>query len=289
MAKNLKKLKYFIIVILAFITLSVWITYFSQPDEKVNLYFFDVGQGDSQLIQKGSWQILIDGGPDDSVIEKISSVMPLDDRKIEEIIITHPHTDHISGLNEIIERYKIGKIVLTGVEYESEVYKNLLRLIENKKIPTTTPKKLDVEYVFDKGKITYLWPEDDIGLTEKNINNTSIVFLFEYGKFTSLMTGDAEIDSWQKIINNNKSLIEGIIAVKIPHHGSRTGFNEEVIKIVDPKITIMSLGANNKFGFPHKEIVDLLSTIDSQNYRTDLDKDINLSTDGDNWQIKTAH
>lgn len=287
MVKKAAKLKLFFLFVLALITATIWSVYFSQPDEKLNIYFFDVGQGDAELIQKANWQILVDGGPDDIVIERISNVMPIDDRKIETIIITHPHADHITGLIEVINRYEIEKIILTKVDYESATYKSLLELIDKKKIKTITPKIDDVEYLFDQGKITYLWPGEEVSRFENNLNNSSIVFRFDYGDFNCIFSGDAEIESWTEIFKKQKNNLPDIDVIKIPHHGSRTGLNENMTNIMRPDIAIISLGLNNKYGFPHKEILDILAKNKTRVYRTDQEKTINIRTDGKNYEIKT--
>ncbi len=287
MVKKAAKLKLFFLFVLALITATIWSVYFSQPDEKLNIYFFDVGQGDAELIQKANWQILVDGGPDDIVIERISNVMPIDDRKIETIIITHPHADHITGLIEVINRYEIEKIILTKVGYESATYKSLLELIDKKKIKTITPKIGDVEYLFDQGKITYLWPGEEVSRFENNLNNSSIVFRFDYGDFNCIFSGDAEIESWTEIFKKQKNNLPDIDVIKIPHHGSRTGLNENMTNIMRPDIAIISLGINNKYGFPHQEILDILAKNKTRVYRTDQEKTINIRTDGGNYEIKT--
>ncbi len=287
MVKKAAKLKLFFLFVLALITATIWSVYFSQPDEKLNIYFFDVGQGDAELIQKANWQILVDGGPDDIVIERISNVMPIDDRKIETIIITHPHADHITGLIEVINRYEIEKIILTKVDYESATYKSLLELIDKKKIKTITPKIDDVEYLFDQGKITYLWPGEEVSRFENNLNNSSIVFRFDYGDFNCIFSGDAEIEGWTEIFKKQKNNLPDIDVIKIPHHGSRTGLNENMTNIMRPDIAIISLGLNNKYGFPHKEILDILAKNKTRVYRTDQEKTINIRTDGKNYEIKT--
>lgn len=287
MVKKAAKLKLFFLFVLALITATIWSVYFSQPDEKLNIYFFDVGQGDAELIQKANWQILVDGGPDDIVIERISNVMPIDDRKIETIIITHPHADHITGLIEVINRYEIEKIILTKVGYESATYKSLLELIDKKKIKTITPKIGDVEYLFDQGKITYLWPGEEVSRFENNLNNSSIVFRFDYGDFNCIFSGDAEIESWTEIFKKQKNNLPDIDVIKIPHHGSRTGLNENMTNIMRPDIAIISLGLNNKYGFPHQEILDILAKNKTRVYRTDQEKTINIRTDGKNYEIKT--
>lgn len=286
MAKITENIRKYLLLILALVTVAIWVVYFQEPDRKLHIYFFDVGQGDSELIQKGDWQILIDGGPDNLITTRLSEVMPIEDRKIEEIIITHPHADHIAGLNEVLNRYEVGKIVLTNVDYESNTYKNLLKIIEEKNISTYEPKINDREYVFDQGKITYLWPGENLKNYQNNLNNTSIVFRFDYGNFSSLFTGDAEKETWKNIFSKNYLLLKNISVIKIPHHGSKTGLNFEQIVEIKPTVAVISVDKNNKYKLPDSEVIDSLVSTGTKVYRTDEDKTIEISTNGKDFRIE---
>ncbi|MCX6810764.1 MAG: MBL fold metallo-hydrolase [Candidatus Berkelbacteria bacterium] len=275
----------YLIIFLALLALAIWSVYFKEPDNNLHIFVLDVGQGDAELIQKGNYQILIDGGPDDSVISQLGKVMPVEDREIEEMILTHPHADHVTGLVDILSRYKIDKIVYSGVDYSSNVYQNFQSAIKEKNIPVSEPKKGETEKVFDQGTITYLWPSNNANVYKENLNNTSEVFRFDYGNFTGLFTGDCEVVCWQQIINQNRNLISNIIFLKVSHHGSNTGSDENNIPIIWPKIAAISCGVGNKYGFPHKETLDQLQKTGSDIYRTDLLGTIDISTDGKNWSV----
>jgi len=277
--------RFYILIFLALLTLTIWSVYFKEPDNNVHIYVLDVGQGDAQLIQKGNYQILIDGGPDDSVIAELGKVMPVEDREIEEMILTHPHADHVTGLVDVLSRYKVDKVVYSKVVYASNIYKTFESKIQEKNIPTSAPKIGDKESVFDIGVITYIWPGDNVDVYKDNLNNTSEVIRFDYGNFSGLFTGDTEMLAWQKIISDNKKLISNILFLKVAHHGSNTGSADTNISIINPKIASISCGQNNRYGFPHKETLEPLQKIGADIYRTDLLGTLDISLDGKSWKI----
>ena len=209
----------YLLIFLALLALAIWSVYFKEPDENLHIFVLDVGQGDAILIQKTNYQILIDGGPNDSVIAQLGKVMPIEDREIEEVILTHPHADHVSGLVDVLSRYKVDKVKYNGIEYDSGIYKNFLIEIKAKNIPISTPKIGETESVFDQGKITFLWPGENAESYKDNLNNTSEVMRFDYGDFSALFPGDCEIECWQGIIANNKNLIANVVFLKVAHHG----------------------------------------------------------------------
>jgi len=287
--KFIENWRIYFLIFLALLALAIWTAYFKEPDDNLHIFVLDVGQGDAILLQKENRQILIDGGPDDKVISELGKVMPIEDREIEEVILTHPHADHVTGLVSILERYKVDKIEYSGIDYESNIYKSFLLEAQNKNIPTLTPKIGETELVFDRGKITFLWPGNNAEIYKNNLNNTSEVFRFDYGNFSALFPGDCEVECWQGIISNNKNLIGNITFLKVAHHGSKNGTTQEILDLIKPKIAAISLATNNKFGFPHKEAMDILQQIGVDIYRTDTNGiiDISLSADGTSWQTAT--
>lgn len=288
--KLVENWRIYALIFLALLALAIWSVYFQEPDKNLHIYILDVGQGDAILIQKENYQILIDGGPDDSVIAQLGKVMPIEDRKIEEIILTHPHADHVGGFSEIISRYKVDKVRYSGIDYESNTYNNFLAEIKTRNILTSRPKIGEVETIFDnepfEGRITFLWPGEKVDGYKDNLNNTSEVFRFDYGNFSAIFPGDCEIECWQEITRENKNLISNIVFLKVSHHGSRNGTTDQIINSINPKIAAVSLAKKNKFGFPHKEAMDALQKISADIYRTDLLGTIDLSTNGNSWQIK---
>jgi len=283
-----KNLKYYLILFLALILVLIWSVYLQEPDTKIHIYIFDVGQGDAELIQKNNFQILVDGGPDNSVITKLGEVMPIEDREIEEVILTHPHADHLSGLIQVLSRYKVKKIVYSGVNYDSSIYSEFSKIISENQIAIEIPT-IGQSEITSAGELTYFWPGKNGNNQSDNLNNTSEVFQFDCGEFSAVFSGDCETDCWEKIEEANKKELKNVDYLKISHHGSKNGTNKELIDILKPKFVTISLGKNNKYGFPHKETVDILESSGADIYRTDLlgTIDISIADDGRNWQIKT--
>lgn len=294
----------FLITLVVFI----WVAVVRSPSGTgCNIYFFDVGQGDSALIEKGDFQILIDGGPDDKILSNIGQAMPLTDRKIEVVILTHPHADHLVGINQVLDRYEIGKIYSTGVIHTTNAYLEFLDKVKNKNISLEVPDVAEEIAPFDNGKIKFLWPgKRDVGKSaeDNNLNNTSLVSRFCYFDHCVLLPGDLETDgqeemlsyysskqneasalkseskSSQPLVSNNNIFQSEIL--KVAHHGSVNGTNQKLLDIVKPKYAIISAGADNKFGHPHAATLDLLQKANIQQYRTDRDGTIefNLSEQG---------
>lgn len=242
-----------------------------------SIYFLDVGQGDAELIQKGDYQILIDGGPDDKVLSELGKVMPLTDRKIEVIILTHPHADHLVGINQILDRYQVEKIYYSGALYDSNAYTEFRAKIKDKNIQSSIPEIGEQILPFQNGELTFLWPGKMYEQkTNENANNTSEVARFCYFAHCVLFTGDVEIDEQAKFINTTTVQSE---ILKLSHHGSTNGTNQHFLEIVKPQIAVIEVGANNKFGHPHTAVLDLLVQNSIKYYRTDRDGTIKFLID----------
>lgn len=274
----MRKCTRLILGVLVLAAVFVWMEVAKSPsadvtDGNVHLYFLDVGQGDAILIQKGEIQILIDGGPDDSVLSQIGKTMPLKDRKIEHIVLTHPHADHVVGLNLILDRYEVGIIYYTGVLYESNAYREFLDKAKDKNITLKIAGLGQVESVFPSAELTFLWPgEKYINQNLKNLNNTSQVASFCYFAKCALLTGDIETDEQVAMINYYATLggLQSEI-LKLSHHGSANGTNQALLDAVKPTYAVIEVGANNKYGHPHVVVLDLLTQNNIKIFRTDRD------------------
>lgn len=272
--------KYFLGALIL-ITILIWTNLVKAPADQVKnnvgIYFFDIGQGDSALIQKGDYQILIDGGPDDSLLAKLGETMPLWDRKIEMVILTHPHADHLTGLNLVLDRYEIEKIYGTGAIHTSDAYLEFLDIIKNKDLDYQIISIGKFITPFENGKLEFLWPgEKYLGKNIDNLNDSSQVNRFCYFENCILFTGDIEMTGQEEMFNVLDSQGIGIQSeiLKIPHHGSRNGLSQELLDGAQSKIAIISAGLDNKFNHPHKETLQLLEQNNIQILRTDQDKDI---------------
>ena len=198
----------------------VWVEVAKRPtadeaDKSVRLYFFDVGQGDSEMISMGTYQILIDGGPDDTILSEIGKAMPATDRKIEAIILTHPHADHLVGLNQILDRYEIGKIYYSGVDYGSNIYKEFLEKIKAKNIALEIPEVGSKINPFPDGELEFIWPGKKYAgqKASADLNDTSQVVRFCYFTHCAFFTGDIET-------GEQKEMFDYYFSIRQPAEGS---------------------------------------------------------------------
>lgn len=263
----------------------VWIFVFTEARTGfLKVKFFDVGQGDAEFIETpDKKQVLIDGGPDLSVLEKLGRAMPFYDRYIDLIILTHPEADHLNGLIEIVKRYNVGAIIMTGVFRNTDQYKEFLNIIKNKKIPVYLAKSGGEIDFGNNIKIDILYPLDNLkGKVISDSNNTSIVAKLIYGNFETLFTGDIEKSVENKLIKSGLNLKSDIL--KIAHHGSKTSSGEEFLKAVNAILAVIEVGKDNTYGHPHQEVLERLKNL--QIFQTGKDGDIKILSDGINYRAK---
>jgi len=286
-----KKFTYFSLAVLVVIALLVWLAVFQgvEQKDKLKLVFCDVGQGDAILIQiPKDYDILIDGGPDDSVLSCLGENMPFYDRKIESIILTHPDADHSTGLVEVLERYEIGEVWLTGVSHDLADYTEFLSLIKEKNITRKTAKAGEIVFQDEKTKLKILYPKENLeGKKVSNSNNTSVVTRLVYQGFSAIFTGDLEEDKQKDLINQPSIEISADI-FKVSHHGSANGLLTEFLSQVNPEVAVISVGENNRYGHPSPIILDKLKAISGLKiFRTDRQGDVKIFSDGKDYQIRT--
>lgn len=265
----------------------VWVAFFTSvrgdADNNLKIYFLNVGQGDAEYIKMPSGEdILIDGGPDDKVLNELGKVMDFGDRKIDLVILTHPHADHLTGLVDVINRYEIGEVWDSGVEYPSATYDRFKNDVKTKNIPEKFVVAGD-EKNYENGNIKFqvLYPlSSEKNKTIDNLNNATVVTSLENNKFSALFMGDLEKSVPLKL-NKNYTVL------KVAHHGSENGLSEDLLKVIRPAIAVIEVGQNNKFGHPTKTVIDLLKNYAVQIYRTDQNGTVVISSDGVNYTAKT--
>ncbi len=247
-------------------------------------WFFDVGQGDGMLIETPNGkQILIDGGSDQTILQKLPSVMWPWDRQIEAMFVSHPDSDHITGLVSVLERYDVEAIYETGVRGGTSVIKELEQAMEKEQTKRTLVQQGDA-FEIDGVQIDILWPTQQAINTEKDRNNTSIVMRVRYGATSILFTGDAE-----EVVEDDFAKQAGDVDVlKAGHHGSRTSTSFELLSFLKPEIAIISAGEENRYDHPHPIILSRLAQIGAKIWRTDLDGDIIMFSNGLSIQVKSA-
>lgn len=228
----------------------------STEPHMTSVSMFDVGQGDSFLIQASNGkQMLIDGGKDATVLGELAKVMPWGDRSIDIVLATHPDMDHIGGLDEVLKRYKVDMFLTSEVGGETEEYKNLLRIVHEKKIPAYFVRQ---GMKFDLSSTEYflvLFPDRDVKGWETNTG--SVVGKFVSGERSVLFTGDSPAPIEQYLSKMVPGLLD-VDILKLGHHGSRTSTTAAYLKATTPSLALISAGKNNSYGHPHKEVTDLL-------------------------------
>ncbi len=273
------------LIILSGAVALIWSAVFSQiPGNILEVVFFDVGQGDSIFIETpNKKQVLIDGGPDKMVLEKLEEVMPFYDRTIDLMILTHPDADHLTGLLSVLEYFKVNHILVSGFENNTAVYQEWKKLIEERNIPVTLAQ-VGQRIVFPSGvEFDILWPDQSKMETISKANNASVVGRLIYNESEILLTGDIE----KKIENllSNQDLESDVL--KIPHHGSKSSTGYSFLKAIRPKISVISVGENNRYGHPHQEVLERLNN--TAIYRTDRNGDIKIFTAGNFFDIITEY
>ena len=286
-----RKFLFLILGFLVFSNLIAWIIVFDLGKVRfLEVIFFDVGQGDAIFIETPSYhQILIDGGPDSTILEKLSKEMPFWDRSIDLIILTHPERDHLTGLIEVLEKYKVENILWTGIVRDTAEYKEWKKLIEEEKaeifIAKAGQKISCLTWQIKQCDLEILQPFESLeGKEFKDSNNTSIISKLVFGKNSFLFTGDAYKDVEGKLINKEAEIDSDVL--KVAHHGSKTSSSEEFIKAVSPEIAVISVGRENKYGHPNQEVLELLEKYGIRVLRTDKDGDIKIFSDGKEIKIR---
>jgi competence protein ComEC len=279
----LSKFKY-VFGFLAIVAILVWTAVFQITDRNLHIYFLEVGQGDSIYVRTmNNYDLLIDGGPDKKVLSELGSVMPFWDRKIDLVILTHPHADHLAGLIEVLKRYQVGEIISTDAINTSPEYMELLRTIKDNHIFFHTIKTKDTKIVDRVVNLDFIWPIENYNDKQINdLNETSVVCKLTYNKFSVLLTGDINKEVEQKLLSDNSIDFSSNI-LKIPHHGSSTGLDENFLKAVYPDIAVIMVGEKNKFGHPSQAVLNKLSEYNIKTLRTDQNGNIEIISNGQSF------
>lgn len=256
------KLYLFALALLVFITGSIWyVAQHFEHESVLTVAFLDVGQGDAIFIESPSGkQMLIDGGPDKRVIQQLSRVMPFFDKSIDVVLNTHPDKDHIGGLPEVLRRYNVSYVFDPGVESDSGTYGYYRQLIDknSETLKYIEARRGQIINFQDGAYVRILFPDRNMdGVT--NDNNASVIVQVVYGDTEVMLTGDAPQSVEKYIVALDGTTLESDI-LKAGHHGSRTSSAPEFVRVVSPTYAIISVGKNNSYNHPHKEVVDLFAS-----------------------------
>jgi len=251
--------------LLIFVLIKLYLV--SNNGGSLTIKVFDVGQGDAVLIKtQQNRLILIDGGPDFEVDRYMDKEFWLNNCHVDLLLLTHPHQDHLKGLNRLLTRCSIGSVVFRPVEYESREYNIWLENLY--RVNVICPKVGDI-ITIDDIKLVVVWPPEEDEFQE-NINNSSVSVLLDYGNFEALFLGDLEKEASSLLDKNLLSkYVQGRLEVyKVPHHGSIDSFNPALISWLKPKLCVVSVG-ENKYGHPSLEALQFMENQGCAVQRTD--------------------
>jgi competence protein ComEC len=261
------------------------------PGGNLRIYALDVGQGDSLLvISPNGKTILIDAGPIDAGDNVVAALKSHGVRQIDLVIATHPHADHIGGMKKVFDNFRIKQFLDSGQTYGSATYEKLLREIQDNKTPYIKAVRgqgieIEPEVKFSVyGPPNPLFSESDIGKDRSVQNANSIVLRLVYGSFSMLFTGDAEFETEDRLMKSGANLQANVL--KIGHHGSRHATSGKFLTTIAPQFAVISVGANNDYGHPAQLTMDRLKTAKIKALRTDLQGEIEISSDGKTFDIR---
>lgn len=252
-------------------------------DGNLTVHYLDVGQGDSIFIELPNGEdMLIDAGENYYGEGIINYIKGEGYDKIDYLIATHPHSDHIGSMAYIVRNFSIGRVYMPKVSNNTTQYESLLKAIKNKEL-TVKNGKAGVNVVIGEDfSADIIAPKT---IDKENLNNCSIVLKIVYGETSFLFTGDAETGEMNKIDKND--LASDVL--KAGHHGSRTSTTKKLLKKIKPEFTVISCGKNNDYGHPHEEVLKALEKIGSRVYRTDKHKTVIIISDGKEYTVKTGN
>lgn len=268
----------------------------TRDDSNLHIHVLSAGQADAVLIRHKTGDFLIDCGDSDGTDRLLSQLQQFHVRQLEALILTHPHEDHIGGAPVLLETLPVACIYDNGQKSNSPIYAHYRKIAVQKGIDCKTLQRGQVLSWTDGLTLEIVSPpargERGYGALQSSQgreNNFSLVCRLEYGTFSMLFMGDAEKESERVLLQYMTSGALRTTILKNGHHGSRTATTEELVKEAAPSAAVISCGAGNSFGFPHREVVSLLAAYRIPIYRTDRDGTISIDSDGTSYTIKTAH
>ncbi len=269
-----RKTIYFSLIFLLVVGAILAGVIFHTRNQKLQVAFFDVGQGDAILISQGSRQILIDGGPSgQKLMEKLGEYVPFWDREIEAIISTHPDADHISGLVDAMKNYTVDQAIESGAKSEAQVFGAYEKIIKEKNIEKQIAARGMKIKISGGAELEIFHPESSMkNIAQKDTNEASVTAKLSFGENSFLFTGDLPVTVENQLMNDNLPLFANVL--KISHHGSKSATSAQFLDLVHPQEAIISVGKNNRYGHPAAETLGRLNNKNIKILRTDESGDV---------------
>jgi len=271
--------------ILALVAVVVWLALRGLPDGWLHVYFLDVGQGDAILVQTPDGrQILVDGGPSPTVLlNELGDVLPFWDRSLDLVVLTHPDGDHITGLIPLLDRYRVAQVLDV---WQSETAPEAAPWLEGLAALGVgrTLAQRGIRLPIGDVQVTVLHPGPaQLAGAASDDNNNAGVLRLDYGRTSWLLTGDAESEAEADMIAAGLPLRADVL--KVGHHGSNGASSPAFIAAVAPRLAVIPVGADNKFGHPHPAVLERLKGVEV--LRTDQNGRIEVVSDGVVVKVKT--
>lgn len=252
------------------------------PSNHLTVTLLDVGQGDSILIRTPlNQKILIDGGPGSNILTPLSQELGFLERQIDLLIITHPDTDHIAGFTEVLRRYQVENVLLTGVQHNTAWYRDILTQVTEQDIPVLIASQ-ELDFDFGAGVILdTVWPREPLaGKQPSDGNAASIVNRLTFGQTAILFTGDFDAKGEEELLKTPQNLSAHVL--KLGHHGAKTSSSTEFLQAINSRIALVSAGEDNQFGHPSPEIIERVQN--QEILETAKVGSIRLVSDGKSWK-----
>lgn len=255
----------------------------------LKVHFIDVGQGDCTLVQTPDGRnVLVDAGDESSGDKIVDYLLTKGVHRIDLLVITHPHMDHIGGLTRVLAEFGVSRVLDTGYPHGSKHYKDILSIIESRKIDYRLARDMRKPDVGTLVSSEVLWPPIDYEAgRDSELNNSSIVLKLTYQNVSILLTGDIQNESEGQLLANQQDLKSTVL--KVAHHGSEYSTSNEFLQVVKPDYAVISVGRDNSYGHPHKDTLERLSAAGAQVFRTDENGTVVFTTDGTNVQVDAEH
>lgn len=282
------KIGLYVAILSAFGSLLLVVGPLAGAEDKV--VFLDVGQGDSILFQKGTQQVLVDGGAGNAVLSRLGEELPWWDKKIQVVVSTHPDKDHLEGLLQVVRRYNVGLVLLPAVPHTSQLQESWLNELEalmREKRGHVREVGAGQRLVMDGVTFEILspWPELLATLGGKT-NNGSVIMRVDVEDLSVLLTADAEEVVERQLVQREAGGKLKVDVLKVGHHGSKTSTSQSLLEMVTPKLAVISVGAKNAYGHPTQQILDRLAGI--RTLRTDELGSVRLTRVDKQWLLSCS-